>query len=150
MGVGLPYAMGVKLAHPDATVGCVTGEGSIQMCIQELSTCKQYDLPIKVLNLNNRYLGMVRQWQEIEYGSRYSQSYMQALPDFVKLAESYGHVGMQITKPSDVKSALQDSLGKYKDRLVFMDFITDQSENVWPMVQGGKGLTDMLLGSEDL
>ncbi|MGH1357844.1 MAG: acetolactate synthase 3 catalytic subunit [Burkholderiaceae bacterium] len=150
MGVGLPYAMGVKLAHPDADVACITGEGSIQMCIQELSTCKQYDLPVKVVNLNNRYLGMVRQWQEIEYGSRYSQSYMDALPDFVALAEAYGHVGMRIEKPSDVKAALKDSLTKYKDRLVFMDFITDQSENVWPMIQGGKGLTEMLLGSEDL
>lgn len=150
MGVGLPYAMGVKLAHPDAEVACITGEGSIQMCIQELSTCKQYDLPIKVVNLNNRYLGMVRQWQEVEYGSRYSESYMNALPDFVALAEAYGHIGMQITKPSDVEPALRDALGKYKDRLVFMDFITDQSENVWPMIQGGKGLTEMLLGSEDL
>ncbi len=150
MGVGLPYAMGVKLAHPDAQVACITGEGSIQMCIQELSTCKQYNLPVKIVNLNNRYLGMVRQWQEIEYGSRYSQSYMDALPDFVALAEAYGHVGMRIESPSDVKAALNDSLTKYKDRLVFMDFITDQSENVWPMVQGGKGLTEMLLGSEDL
>ncbi len=150
MGVGLPYAMGVKLAHPDAQVACITGEGSIQMCIQELSTCKQYNLPVKIVNLNNRYLGMVRQWQEIEYGSRYSSSYMDALPDFVALAEAYGHVGMRIEKPSDVEPALRDAFGKYKDRLVFMDFITDQTENVWPMVQGGKGLTEMILGTEDL
>ena len=150
MGVGLPYAMGVKMAHPEADVACITGEGSIQMCIQELSTCKQYNLPVKVLNLNNRYLGMVRQWQEIEYGSRYSQSYMEALPDFVALAEAYGHIGMRIEKPADVEPALRDAFGKYKDRLVFMDFITDRDENVWPMVQGGKGLTEMLLGSEDL
>ena len=150
MGVGLPYAMGVKMAHPDAQVACVTGEGSIQMCIQELSTCKQYDLPVKIVNLNNRYLGMVRQWQQIEYGSRYSQSYMDALPDFVALAEAYGHVGMRIDKPADVEPALRDAFGKYKDRLVFLDIITDQTENVWPMVQGGKGLTEMLLGSEDL
>jgi acetolactate synthase-1/2/3 large subunit len=150
MGVGLPYAMGVKLAHPDAEVACVTGEGSIQMCIQELSTCKQYNLPVKVVNLNNRYLGMVRQWQEIEYGSRYSQSYMEALPDFVKLAEAYGHVGMRIEHPADVEPALRDAFGKYKDRTVFLDIITDQAENVWPMVQGGKGLTEMILGSEDL
>jgi acetolactate synthase-1/2/3 large subunit len=150
MGVGLPYAMGVKMAHPDAQVACVTGEGSIQMCIQELSTCKQYDLPVKIVNLNNRYLGMVRQWQQIEYGSRYSQSYMDALPDFVALAEAYGHVGMRIEKPADVEPALRDAFGKYKDRLVFLDIITDQTENVWPMVQGGKGLTEMLLGSEDL
>jgi acetolactate synthase-1/2/3 large subunit len=150
MGVGLPYAMGVALANPEATVACITGEGSIQMCIQELSTCRQYNLPIKVVNLNNRYLGMVRQWQQIEYGSRYSQSYMDALPDFVKLAEAYGHVGMRIDKPADVEPALRDAFGKYKDRTVFLDIITDQTENVWPMVQGGKGLTEMLLGSEDL
>ena len=150
MGVGLPYAMGVLLAHPDATVACITGEGSIQMNIQELSTCKQYDLPVKIINLNNRYLGMVRQWQEIEYGSRYSQSYMDALPDFVALSQAYGHVGMRIEKPEDVETALRDAFGKYKDRLVFLDFITDQTENVWPMVQGGKGLTEMILGAEDL
>jgi acetolactate synthase-1/2/3 large subunit len=150
MGVGLPYAMGAKLAHPDVDVACITGEGSIQMCIQELSTCKQYDLPVKVVNLNNRYLGMVRQWQQIEYGSRYSHSYMDALPDFVRLAEAYGHVGMRIERPADVEPALREAFGRYKDRLVFMDFITDQTENVWPMVQGGKGLTEMLLGAEDL
>jgi acetolactate synthase I/II/III large subunit len=150
MGVGLPYAMGVQLAHPGAQVACVTGEGSIQMCIQELSTCKQYDLPVKIVNLNNRYLGMVRQWQQIEYGSRYSQSYMEALPDFVRLAEAYGHVGIRIDHPVDVEPALRDAFGKHKDRTVFLDIITDQSENVWPMVQGGKGLTEMLLGSEDL
>ena len=142
--------MGVQLAFPDAQVACITGESSIQMCIQELSTCKQYNLPVKIVNLNNRYLGMVRQWQQIEYGSRYSQSYMDALPDFVALAEAYGHVGIRVDKPADVEPALRDAFGKYKDRLVFLDFITDQTENVWPMVQGGKGLTEMLLGSEDL
>jgi acetolactate synthase-1/2/3 large subunit len=150
MGVGLPYAMGVQMANPDALVACITGEASIQMCIQELSTCKQYRLTPKVVNLNNRYLGMVRQWQQIDYGSRYSESYVDALPDFVKLAESYGHVGLQITRPADVEPALKDAFGKYKDRLVFLDFITDQTENVWPMVKAGKGLTEMLLGSEDL
>lgn len=150
MGVGLPYAMGVKLAHPNAQVACITGEASIQMCIQELATCKQYNLPVKVVNLNNRFLGMVRQWQQIEYESRYSSSYMDSLPDFVKLVESYGHIGMKIENPSDIEPALKDAFGQYKDRLVFMDFITDQTENVWPMVQGGKGLTEMLLGSEDL
>ena len=150
MGVGLPYAMGVKMAHPDAQVACITGEGSIQMCIQELSTCKQYHLPVKIVNLNNRYLGMVRQWQQIEYGSRYSESYMDALPDFVKLAEAYGHVGIRVERPQDVEPALRDAFGKYKDRLVFLDILTDQKENVWPMVQGGKGLTEMLLSSEDL
>ncbi len=149
MGVGLPYAMGVKLAHPDADVACITGEGSIQMCIQELSTCQQYHVPVKVINLNNRYLGMVRQWQEIEYESRYAESYMDSLPDFVKLAEAYGHVGMLISTPADVEPALREAF-KMKDRLVFMDFITDREENVWPMVQSGKGLTEMLLGAEDL
>jgi acetolactate synthase I/II/III large subunit len=150
MGVGLPYAMGVLVANPGSQVACVTGEGSIQMCIQELSTCKQYNLPVKIVNLNNRYLGMVRQWQEIEYESRYSSSYMDALPDFVALAQAYGHVGIRVDKPSDVEPALRDAFGKYRDRLVFLDIITDQTENVWPMVQGGKGLTEMLLGSEDL
>jgi acetolactate synthase-1/2/3 large subunit len=150
MGVGLPYAMGVKMAHPDAQVACVTGEGSIQMCIQELSTCKQYHLPIKIVSLNNRYLGMVRQWQQIEYGSRYSESYMDALPDFSKLAEAYGHIGIRVEHPHEVEPALRDAFVKYKDRLVFLDILTDQKENVWPMVQGGKGLTEMLLSSEDL
>jgi acetolactate synthase-1/2/3 large subunit len=150
MGVGLPYAMGVQMANPGAQVACITGEASIQMCIQELSTCKQYRLTPKIVNLNNRYLGMVRQWQQIDYGSRYSESYMDALPDFVKLAESYGHVGIRIEDPKQVEGALKDAFGKYKDRLVFLDFITDQKENVWPMVKAGKGLTEMLLGSEDL
>jgi acetolactate synthase-1/2/3 large subunit len=144
MGVGLPYAMGVKLAHPDSDVICITGEASIQMCIQELSTCKQYHLPVKIVNLNNRYMGMVRQWQEFFHGNRYAESYMDALPDFVKLAESYGHVGMRIDKPADVEPALREALA-LKDRLVFMDFITDQTENVFPMVPGGKGLSEMIL-----
>lgn len=142
MGFGLPSAMGVKFAHPDADVACVTGEGSIQMCIQELSTCKQYDLPVKIINLNNRYLGMVRQWQEFFYDRRYSHSYMDSLPDFVKLAESYGHVGMQIDKPADVEGALKEAFAM-KDRLVFMDFITDQQENVFPMIAAGKAHNDM-------
>ncbi|MGB3836447.1 acetolactate synthase 3 catalytic subunit [Castellaniella sp.] len=150
MGVGLPFAMGVQMANPDRDVAVITGEGSIQMNIQELSTCSQYRLTPKVLCLNNRYLGMVRQWQEIEYGSRYSESYVDALPDFVKLAESYGHVGMRIEKPADVEPALREAFTRYKDRLVFMDFITDQTENVWPMVKAGRGLTEMLLGAEDL
>lgn len=149
MGVGLPFAMGVQLANPDATVACVTGEGSIQMCIQELATCKQYHLTPKIIMLNNRFLGMVRQWQQIEYGSRYAESYMDSLPDFTKLAESFGHVGMKIEKPGDVDGAMRDAFAM-KDKLVFMNFITDQTENVWPMVKAGKGLTEMLLGSEDL
>jgi acetolactate synthase-1/2/3 large subunit len=150
MGVGLPYAMGVQMANPDAQIACITGEASIQMNIQELSTCFQYHFTPKVVNLNNRYLGMVRQWQQLDYGSRYSESYMDALPDFVKLVEAYGHIGMQITKPCDVEPALREAFGKYKDRLVFMDFITDRTENVWPMVKAGKGLSEMLLGSEEL
>ena len=147
MGFGLPAALGAKLAHPDAEVACVTGEASIQMCIQELSTAMQYMLPVKIVNLNNRYMGMVRQWQEFFYESRYSQSYMEALPDFVKLAESYGHVGMRIEKPADVEGALREAFGM-KDRLVFMDFITDQTENVYPMIQAGKGHNEMHLSSD--
>lgn len=150
MGVGLPFAMGVQMANPGKDVAVITGEGSIQMNIQELSACKQYRLTPKILCLNNRYLGMVRQWQQIEYGSRYSESYVDALPDFVKLAESYGHVGIRVEKPADVEPAIREAFTKHKDRLVFMDFITDQTENVWPMVKAGKGLTEMLLGSEDL
>ena len=148
MGVGLPYAMGVQFAYPNAQVACVTGEGSIQMNIQELSTCAQYHLPIKVIMLNNRYLGMVRQWQEFFYENRYSESYMDSLPNFVKLAEAYGHVGMQITKPGDVEAALKEAFAM-KSRFVFMDFITDQKENVFPMIQNGKGLSEMIL-AEDL
>jgi acetolactate synthase-1/2/3 large subunit len=149
MGVGLPYAMGVKKAFPDKEVVTITGEGSIQMCIQELSTCLQYNTPIKIVSLNNRYLGMVRQWQELQYGERYSHSYMDALPDFVKLAEAYGHVGIRVEKSQDVEAALREAL-RLTDRTVFMDFQTDPSENVWPMVQAGKGISEMLLGSEDL
>jgi acetolactate synthase I/II/III large subunit len=149
MGVGLPYAMGIKLAKPESDVFCITGEGSIQMCIQELSTCQQYKTPVKVVSLNNRYLGMVRQWQELDYGKRYSHSYMDALPDFVKLAEAYGHVGLLVEKPSDVEGALREAI-RLKDRTVFLDVRTDPTENVWPMVQAGKGLSEMLLGSEDL
>ncbi len=144
MGFGLPAAMGVQFVNPGSTVACVTGEASIQMCIQELSTCKQYNLPLKIINLNNRYMGMVRQWQEFFHGNRYAESYMDALPDFVKLAESYGHVGMKIESPGDIESALREAF-KLKNRLVFMDFITDQKENVFPMIPGGKGLSEMIL-----
>jgi acetolactate synthase-1/2/3 large subunit len=149
MGVGLPYAMGIKLARPDSDVFCITGEGSIQMCIQELSTCQQYKTPVKIVSLNNRYLGMVRQWQEIDYAGRYSHSYMDALPDFVKLAEAYGHVGLLVEKPRDVEPALREAI-RLKDRTVFLDIRTDPTENVWPMVKAGQGITEMLLGSEDL
>ena len=144
MGFGLPAAMGVQFAYPDAQVACVTGEGSIVMCIQELSTAKQYGLPVKVINLNNGYLGMVRQWQEFIYEKRESHTYLESLPDFAKLSESFGHVGMRIDKPSDVEGALKEAFAM-KDRLVFMDFITDPSENVFPMMMAGKGQTDMLL-----
>lgn len=144
MGFGLPAAMGVQMANPGSKVACITGEASIQMCIQELSTCKQHNLPVKIINLNNRYMGMVRQWQEFFHGNRYAESYVDALPDFVKLAESYGHVGMRIDKPEEVEGALREAF-KLSDRLVFMDFITDQTENVFPMVPGGKGLSEMIL-----
>ena len=149
MGVGLPYAMGIKLAKPDADVFCITGEGSIQMCIQELSTCQQYKTPVKIVSLNNRYLGMVRQWQQLDYEGRYSHSYMDALPDFVKLAEAYGHVGLLVEKPADVEPALREAI-RLKDRTVFLDIRTDPTENVWPMVKAGQGISEMLLGSEDL
>ncbi len=149
MGVGLPYAMGIKLAKPDSDVFCITGEGSIQMCIQELSTCQQYKTPVKIISLNNRYLGMVRQWQQLEYNGRYSHSYMDALPDFVKLAEAYGHVGLRVDRPQDVEAALREAIA-LKDRTVFLDIQTDPTENVWPMVKTGKGISEMLLGSEDL
>ncbi len=144
MGFGLPSAMGVQFANPRSAVACITGEASIQMCIQELSTCKQYNLPLKIINLNNRYMGMVRQWQEFFHGNRYAESYVDALPDFVKLAESYGHVGIKIEQPSDIEDALKEAF-KLKDKLVFMDFITDQTENVFPMIPGGKGLSEMIL-----
>jgi acetolactate synthase-1/2/3 large subunit len=147
MGFGLPAAMGVQLANPGATVACVTGESSIQMCLQELSTCKQYRLPIKIINLNNRYMGMVRQWQQFFHGNRYSESYMDALPDFVKLAEGYGHRGVLVEKPADVEPALREAFASKKE-LVFLDFITDQTENVYPMIPGGKGITEMILSEE--
>ncbi|MBL8415169.1 MAG: biosynthetic-type acetolactate synthase large subunit [Propionivibrio sp.] len=149
MGVGLPYAMGAALANPDLQIVCVTGEGSIQMCIQELSTAKQFRLPIKIINLNNRYLGMVRQWQEMFHGSRYSESYMDSLPDFVKLAEAYGHVGIRVERPEEVEGALKKAFIEHKDELVFLDILTDREANVFPMVAAGKGLADMIL-AEDL
>jgi len=144
MGFGLPAAIGVKLAHPDADVACVTGEASIQMCIQELSTALQYKTPIKIINLNNRYMGMVRQWQEFSYECRYSHSYMDTIPDFVKLAEAYGHVGIRIDKPEEVRPALESAFSM-KDRTVFLDIMTDRTENVYPMIEAGKGHHDMKL-----
>ncbi|MBO1927717.1 acetolactate synthase 3 large subunit [Thiomicrorhabdus sp. 6S2-11] len=146
MGFGLPAAMGVQMAHPDATSICVTGEGSIQMNIQELSTCLQYGLPVKIICLNNGFLGMVRQWQEFFYERRYSMSYMESLPDFVKLAESYGHVGVRIEDPKTMQTQLDEVFSdKYKDRLVFVDILTDQQENVYPMIPAGAGLNEMIL-----
>jgi len=144
MGFGLPAAMGVKFAHPDHEVACVTGEASIQMCIQELATCKQYGLPIKIILLNNGYMGMVRQWQEFFYEGRYSHSYVDALPDFAKLAESYGHVGMRVERPADLEAAMQEAFAM-KDRLVFMNVIVDPAENVYPMIEMGKGHHEMYL-----
>jgi len=144
MGFGLPAAIGVKLAHPKAQVACVTGESSIMMCIQELSTALQYKTPIKIVNLNNGYMGMVRQWQEFSYESRYSHSYLDALPDFIRLAESFGHVGMRIDKPEDVTAALEEAFA-LKDRTVFLDFQTDPTENVYPMIEAGKAHNDMRL-----
>lgn len=144
MGFGLPAAIGVKLAFPEADVACVTGEASIQMCIQELSTALQYKTPIKILNLNNRYMGMVRQWQEFSYESRYSHSYMDTIPEFVKLAEAYGHVGLRIDKPEEVRPTLEAAFAM-KDRTVFIDIMTDRTENVYPMIEAGKGHHDMKL-----
>ena len=144
MGVGLPYAMGAYLADSSKDVCCITGEGSVQMNIQELSTCFQYKLPVKIICLNNGYLGMVRQWQELYYSNRESETYFDSLPDFVKLAESYGHVGIRVTKKSEVEGALRQALAM-KDRLVFLDFVTDKKQNVFPMVGNGKGLDEMVL-----
>jgi len=148
MGFGLPAAMGAKIAKPDRDVVCVTGEGSIQMMLQELSTMLQYNTPVKIVNLNNRYLGMVRQWQEFFYEKRYAMSYMDALPDFVKLAESYGHLGILVENEVDLKPALIEAL-KQKDRTVFVDVITDQNENVFPMIPAGGAHCDMLLAGRD-
>jgi len=147
MGFGLPAAMGVQLAFPEAQVACVSGEASILMCIQELATCRQYALPIKIIMLNNGYMGMVRQWQEFFYESRYSHSYVDALPDFVKLTESFGHVGMRVEKPGDLEGAMAEAFGM-KDRLVFLDVVVDPTENVYPMIAAGKGHHEMHLSPE--
>ena len=144
MGFGLPAAMGAQVAEPDSTVVCITGDGSIQMNIQELSTCLQYRLPVKVACLNNHYLGMVRQWQEFFYENRYAMSYVDALPDFVKLAEAYGHVGLRAHTPADVEPVIREAL-RLKDRMVFMDFQVDPTENVYPMVPAGAALSEMIL-----
>jgi len=148
MGFGLPAAMGVQLAHPDETVACITGDGSIQMCIQELGTCTQYQLPLNIVNLNNGYLGMVRQWQEFFYEERYAMTYNQSLPDFVKLAESYGHVGIHIDKSSDVEGALREAISDTK-RLYFLDFATEPQGNVYPMIPAQYGHNEMYLTKED-
>jgi acetolactate synthase-1/2/3 large subunit len=148
MGFGLPAAMGVQFGHPDAQVACVTGDGSILMCIQELATCLQYNLPIKIICLNNRYLGMVRQWQEFFYERRYSHTYMESVPDFVALAESFGHVGMRLDQPGDVDGALKEAF-ELKDRLVFLDIVTDQEENVFPMIPAGAGHSEMVMRADE-
>ena len=148
MGFGLPAAMGAKLAFPDQDVACVTGDGSIQMMLQELATMKQYRTPVKIVNLNNGYLGMVRQWQEFFYQKRYSMTYFEALPNFVMLAEAYGHIGLRIEKPGDVEGALREAFA-LKDRTVFLDFLTDDTENVFPMIPSGGGQNEMLLAERD-
>jgi len=142
--------MGARFARPDAPVVCVTGEASIQMCIQELSTCKQFRLPLKIVNLNNGYLGMVRQWQELFHGGRYSESYMDSLPDFAALARAYGHVGIRVDRPADLQPALERAFTEHANELVFLDVRIDPRENVYPMIQGGKGLTEMILSADDL
>lgn len=145
MGFGLPAAMGVQIAFPDEQVVCVTGEGSIQMNIQELSTCLQYELPIKIININNRALGMVKQWQDMQYEGRHSNSYMESLPDFIKLAESYGHRGFKITDPGELDEVLAEALA-IKDQLVFVDIMVDPEEHVYPMLIAPNGsLRDMWL-----
>ena len=149
MGFGLPSAMGVKFAFPDEDVACVTGEGSIQMCIQELSTCSQYGLPVKIVNLNNRALGMVKQWQDMQYGGRYSSiSYEDSLPDFVKLAESFGHVGLKVEKFSELNSAMEEAFS-LKDRLVFLDVLIDPDEHVYPMLEAGGTMSEMRISKKD-
>ena len=148
MGFGLPAAMGVQFANHDETVACITGDGSIQMCIQELGTCKQYGLPLNIINLNNGYLGMVRQWQEFFYEERYAMTYNQSLPDFVKLAEAYGHVGRRIDKPSDVEDALREAV-EDKERLHFLDFVVEEQGNVYPMIPAGYGHNEMYLNKQD-
>jgi acetolactate synthase-1/2/3 large subunit len=148
MGFGFPAAMGAKLANPNQDVACVTGEGSIQMMLQELSTVSQYGTPVKIINLNNGYLGMVRQWQEFFYDNRYAMSYMDSLPDFVKLAESYGHIGIRVEKEEDLEGALKEAFAQ-KDRTVFLDILTDPAENVFPMIPSGAGHNEMLLGGRD-
>ena len=149
MGFGLPAAMGVQLAHPDSAVAVVTGEGSIQMCIEELSTCTQYNMPVKIINLNNAALGMVKQWQDMQYGGRYAAStYADSLPDFVKLAEAYGHVGMKVTDPAELKSKMEECFAM-KDRVVFMDIYVDPDEHVYPMQIPTGSMKDMILSKTE-
>jgi len=148
MGFGLPAAMGAQIAFPEQTVVCVTGEGSIQMNIQELSTCLQYRLPIKIININNQALGMVKQWQDMQYDKRYSHSYMESLPDFVKLAEAYGHVGMRVDRFDELEAAMEACFSQ-KDRLVFMDIYVDPNEHVYPMSIAGGSLKDMILSKTE-
>ena len=148
MGFGLPAAIGVKFAHPEATVVCVTGDGSIQMNIQELSTAKQYDTPVVIVSLNNRFLGMVKQWQDIIYQGRHSQVYMNSLPDFAKLAEAYGHVGITIDHPSELEEKLAQAFA-IKDKLVFIDVRVDETEHVYPMQIRGGAMNEMILSKTE-
>lgn len=148
MGFGLPAAMGVKMAMPDETVVCVTGDGSIQMNIQELSTALQYDVPVKIINLNNRFLGMVKQWQDMIYSGRHSHSYMDSVPDFAKIAEAYGHVGMTITRPEELESKLAEALA-LEDKLVFVDINVDETEHVYPMQIRGGAMNEMWLSKTE-
>ena len=148
MGFGFPAAMGVKFAFPDATVACVTGDGSIQMNIQELSTCLQYNVPVVIVSLNNRSLGMVKQWQKMFYDGRQSHSYMDSVPDFVKLAEAYGHVGMQVNHPDELDEAMEKAFSM-KDRVVFMDIMVDPEEHVYPMQIKTESMKDMWLSKTE-
>ena len=148
MGFGLPAAIGVQLAHPGSVVACITGEGSIQMCIQELSTCLQYGLPLKIININNQSLGMVKQWQDMQYGGRLSEStYQGSLPDFIALTESFGHVGMKVEKYEDLQKSMEECF-KMTDKLVFMDIYVDPDEHVYPMLEAGKSMQDMWLDKD--
>jgi acetolactate synthase-1/2/3 large subunit len=148
MGFGFPASMGVKFAYPDATVACVTGDGSIQMNIQELSTCLQYNVPVVIVSLNNRSLGMVKQWQKMFYDGRQSHSYMDSVPDFVKLAEAYGHVGMQVNPPDELDEAMEKAFSM-KDRVVFMDIMVDPEEHVYPMQIKTESMKDMWLSKTE-
>ncbi|MBT5719884.1 MAG: acetolactate synthase 3 large subunit, partial [Gammaproteobacteria bacterium] len=148
MGFGLPAAMGVQIAYPEEQAVCITGEGSIQINIQELSTCSQYGLPIKIININNRALGMVKQWQDMQYEGRHSHSYMESLPDFVRLVESYGHVGFKVTSIDELDAVLEETFA-LPNKLVFVDVLVDPEEHVYPMAIKGGAMKDMILSKSE-